>query len=667
MTINIDTLLPWSAKRLVETRYGMKNIQSASPTPEFWDAWREHKDTLKAAGVGVSKDLKTKDWVVNLWTDPPPELAQKLEANIKQSTSVDAIADIEIPCPDGLAYRPYQRGAIAFAVDKAGTLLCDEMGLGKTVEAIGLINIDPTIKKVLIVCPVSLKLNWYNELKRWLTRPLSIGIATPTGFPSYADVVIVGYSVVHRFTDLFIDYDLAILDEATAIKNRKTIRNEACKKIKARRRLALSGTPMENNPQEMFELLNWADPVGHGNFFRFVTKYCGARKVGRGFDYQPTDQDLANCARHLRETVMVRRLKADVASEIPPKTRSIVEMECRDPVLKQEMEGWKRFEPRLQAIAVAMELAKASGNDDQFADLVEQMKKGHSAAFEEMAAVRVKVAQIKLPYVLDMIESQFVANGIKVVTFGHHRFMIEAIAERFGDQCVTHYGGMNENAKWASVNGFQTDPKILVFNGSLIASGMGITLTAATNALCYEYDWRPGIMAQAEDRIHRIGQVNPVSIHLLVLQDSLDAYQVKTYVGKAIVIGKALDGPIADAPVYQERPAFVPVGQRPPLSPKKEAIRKLAASLPADHAPIIHAGLQILAAMDTDHARDLNDMGFSKIDVSVGHALAGMKSLSPGQAAFGFMLCRKYRRQLPKDMVDRLGLTGKESHGHEEG
>lgn len=538
----IESLVPWSEKKLVETRFGMKHIQTALPTQAFWDAWEMIKYDLKQAGVAVAKDAKTKAWMANWWTDPPEALKAKLDANIRQSTSVDALGDIVIPAPAGLEYRPYQRGAIAFSLGKTGTALCDEMGLGKTIEVIGRINIDPTIKKVIIVCPVSLKLNWYNELKKWLVRPMSVGIATPTAFPSYADIQIVGYSVVHRFTALYGDYDLAVLDEATYVKNRKTRRWAGVSAIKARIRIVVSGTPMDNNPQEMWAMLNWADPVGYDNYYKYVVKYCGAKKSGKGFIFNPTNQDCANLQRRLRETIMVRRLKSDVAKEIPPKTRSIIELECNDPAIRQELDGWKKYEPRFNELTKAIKVAKESGNDEEFAMLVQELKAGQSAAFEELAQVRRRVAEIKLPYVLEFIESQFVENRVKVVTFGHHRFMIESIAAKFGRLAVSHFGGMSEKEKWQNVQGFVQDPRILIFNGSLLASSMGITLANASNVLCYEYDWRPGIMAQAEDRCHRIGQVNPVNVHLLVLQDSLDAYQVKTYVNKAVVIGRALDG-----------------------------------------------------------------------------------------------------------------------------
>jgi SWI/SNF-related matrix-associated actin-dependent regulator 1 of chromatin subfamily A len=105
----------------------------------------------------------------------------KMKADLEASAATDST--LVIPVPAGLDYLPYQKGGIAFAQSREGTLIGDEMGLGKTIQAIGIINLDPSIKRALIVCPASLKINWSRELKKWLARPLTVGIADGKTWP----------------------------------------------------------------------------------------------------------------------------------------------------------------------------------------------------------------------------------------------------------------------------------------------------------------------------------------------------------------------------------------------------------------------------------------------------------------------------------------------------
>ena len=155
------------------------------------------------------------------------EAARKAQEAIEASKATDS--DRPIPAPEGLAYLPYQRGGIAYAMERQGVLIADEMGLGKTIQAIGVINADPTIRKVLVICPASLKLNWRKEMWKWLCRKFRIGIAEGKSFPSDADIVIINYDIVHQHREVIdaIDWDLLISDECHYLKNPKANRTLA--------------------------------------------------------------------------------------------------------------------------------------------------------------------------------------------------------------------------------------------------------------------------------------------------------------------------------------------------------------------------------------------------------------------------------------------------------
>jgi SWI/SNF-related matrix-associated actin-dependent regulator of chromatin subfamily A-like protein 1 len=154
------------------------------------------------------------------------EAARKAQAAIEASRATDA--DVDIPVPAGLAYLPYQRAGIAYCMERDGALIGDDMGLGKTPQAIGTINVDPDCKRVLVICPASLKLNWAKELRRWLSRPMTVGVAEGSNFPA-TDIVIINYDIVakHRATIDTIEWDNLIVDEAHYLKNPKAQRTKA--------------------------------------------------------------------------------------------------------------------------------------------------------------------------------------------------------------------------------------------------------------------------------------------------------------------------------------------------------------------------------------------------------------------------------------------------------
>jgi SWI/SNF-related matrix-associated actin-dependent regulator 1 of chromatin subfamily A len=156
-----------------------------------------------------------------------PEGKEVLAA-VEASRATDAV--IEAPAPEGLSYLPYQRAGISYALNRAGSLVADEMGLGKTIQAIGVINGDETIRRVLVICPASLKLNWNRELGRWLVREATIEIVnggrTITTKGGDLQIVIVNYDVLKKWRDsLLADaWDLVIVDEAHYCKNAKAQR-----------------------------------------------------------------------------------------------------------------------------------------------------------------------------------------------------------------------------------------------------------------------------------------------------------------------------------------------------------------------------------------------------------------------------------------------------------
>lgn len=446
---------------------------------------------------------------------------------------------ITIPAPPGKAYLPYQEKGIRYMLGGTGTILADEMGLGKTVQAIGTLNALQALN-VLIVCPAGLKLNWQNELAEWLV-PLPRGQAVHVA--SYHEAKIY---VEHP------EWDLLIVDEAHYIKNPQAQRSQTIKALakRAKRTILLTGTPIENRPIELWPLLQIACPEkwdppnplpvkvmapesrkthpGEGpNFWEFARLYCDLKRSyfpARGRQQSAWDfsgaSNLDELRAKLRETCMVRRLKKDVLTELPEKTHQVIVLPSKgidDSALFPEMteENYDRIIRKLTA---------------------------DKAEFAEFSRKRHEQALAMLDEFIKFIEDQLDSSG-KIVIFAHHTDVIEGLAEALDPHNpVTIMGSTPMAERDGAVRRFQEDKGCRVFIGAIGAAGVGITLTAASHVIFVELDPVPGRMAQAADRVHRIGQREAVLIQYLVANRSLSARMAKILVKKQKVIGQALDG-----------------------------------------------------------------------------------------------------------------------------
>lgn len=239
---------------------------------------------------------------------------------------------------------------------------------------------------------------------------------------------------------------------------------------------------------------------------------------------------------------MIRRMKANVLTELPAKIRQVISLpsDSVSRLVKQENEHGDALERRVKMIKAEAKRSKASGDKEAYAAAVGQLRQAYSVAFEEMAAIRKELATAKIPFVIEHITDIVESNG-KVVIMAHHRDVVDALQNHFGLAAVKLYGGMSDVEKENSVTRFQNDPACKIFVGSIRAAGVGITLTAAAKVVFAELDWTPANMMQAEDRCHRIGQTESVLVQHLVFDGSLDARMAEILVEKMEIIGAALD------------------------------------------------------------------------------------------------------------------------------
>jgi SWI/SNF-related matrix-associated actin-dependent regulator 1 of chromatin subfamily A len=638
---DIEKLARWSEPKEVQTKFGPRLMRKAAVTPEFSAAWKTNKDELKSLGASFSKN-QNGSWELVWWQELPEEIKKSRSESIEASRAT--AAEIDLPHPAGLDYRPFQKAGIRYALDRDGVLIADEMGLGKTIQAIGVINADPSIKTGIIVCPKSLKLNWARELEKWLTRPLTVGIAN--GSLPETDLIIINYEGLVKFQKELSsrDFDISVIDECHYIKNSKALRSKAVKAIKSRRKVRMTGTPIVNRPSELYNIIedlggNW------GSFMTFAKRYCDAHQNRYGWDFSGSS-NLDELQKRLRETVMVRRLKSEVLTELPRKIRQIIEVTAEDSTQKRAIEAEKTYEEqsqeRLADLRASVELSKAE-SEEAYKAAVARLRDAMQVDFTEMAKLRHETALAKVPAVIDHVKNSLEDNNNKLIIAAHHHDVIDELMEGLAEfNPVKLTGESKEADRQAAVDRFQNDPDCRVFIGSITAAGVGITLTASSHVVFAELDWTPGNITQMEDRAHRIGQTDTVLVQHIVLADSLDARMAKMLVEKQEIIDSALDDhhPDKNEIVYQ------PKVQAATASESVEKIEKEAENLTEEQISDIHKKLQYLAALDRDYAANRNGMGFNKIDSAIGHSLADRSILTPKQAALGKKLIQKYRKQL---------------------
>lgn len=475
---------------------------------------------------------------------------QEKQDTIKKSSIIKA--DIEIPKPNGMDYKNYQYGGISFAYDlwkakKHGVLIGDDMGLGKTIQALGFLNkIRPDLgraPKVLIVCPASIKMNWLREARKWLVTPTSM-IVVESGIPAQAiqhhNICIINYDILTKYekTIIPIDWDVIIYDEAHYMKNDKAKRSRACNIFSKLSDfvILLTGTPITNKPIDLWHQLNVIDWDMFKSRTAFANQFCGGIQCDGA-------TNLGELQEMLRSTYMVRRMKEDVLTELPPKVRQIVEISKKgfERVLNEEskyLDTVKRYEAQMSELEATRRLNKMT--EEEFKRETQKLRTGKLGDMGEIARIRHQTALAKVPKVIEFV-TDVLENRDKVIVFAHHRDVIEQVAEAFKGQSVTLYGGMSTGEKDAAVQAFLHNPKIKVFVASIVAAGVGLTLTVSDTVVFCEEAWNPSDVSQAEDRAHRIGQENTVFVYHLVVEGSIDAFMMNKIVAKQEIIDASVN------------------------------------------------------------------------------------------------------------------------------
>lgn len=440
--------------------------------------------------------------------------------------NIDEIEATKKPRNLKATLRPYQEAGLSWLkfIHELGSggVLADDMGLGKTVQTIALLlAVKQEEKKVkaLIVAPTSVVTNWERELARFAPT-LKVALWHGTNRKEQADeikeaeVIITSYALLRRDEEFMADLDLtyAILDEAQHIKNPLSATAAAAKKLRARKRLALTGTPIENRLSEIWSIFDFVSPGLLGPLDRFEQRF--SRPIDAG-DYKT--------AQRLRASIhpfILRRTKQEVAKDLPEKIemdqicdlsgeqRSIymqVAREVRAQVLG-EVERVGLAKSQLQILAGLTRLRQAAC-DPRLLGLPREL--GDEDSGKLMA--------------LRELLSEAVEGGHKILVFSQFVMMLKLIEKALKEDGIAYEyldGSTKDRAE--RVDRFQADPSVPVFLISLKAGGTGLNLTAADTVVHFDPWWNPAVEQQATDRAHRIGQTKVVTAYRLVAAGTIE-------------------------------------------------------------------------------------------------------------------------------------------------
>ena len=408
------------------------------------------------------------------------------------------------------SHRPplnHQKIAIEKLAGSKRFILADDMGLGKTTSTI-IAALETGSKKILIVCPASLKINWQREIENYSDRP--VFICEGKKFSTEHDFVIINYDILKNFHDpkskeLTLleqcNFDLVILDEAHMISNaqaqRTKIINSFVKKIN--RVWLLTGTPMTSRPMNYYNLLSIIESPVAQNWMAYAIRYC------QGYQFKAGNRKVWNVSgasnlEELRDRTskqILRRLKEEVL-DLPDKIITPVYLRLQSKEYENLMGEYYDWYDK---------------NPDESSSLTVQ--------FSKLMKVRKVIANEKTRQTIEFAEN-ILEQGKKVIIFTNFTDSLQTIYQHFGKQAVYLDGSCSNSVRQQAVDQFQNEEKIKVFVGNLKAAGVGLTLTSAEVVIMNDLSFVPAEHAQAEDRAYRYGQKSNVLVYYPLYENTIE-------------------------------------------------------------------------------------------------------------------------------------------------
>jgi len=391
------------------------------------------------------------------------------------------------------------------------------MGLGKTVQTLALIQHCKeqisSFKSALVICPTSLVSNWEAEAKKF-TPELSVITITGTDRKSLLEeiannnLIITSYAVIKKDINYYeaLEFDLVVLDEAQHIKNSNTINARVCKQIKARHRMVLTGTPLENTPEDIWGIFDFLSHGTLGNKENFRLNYT---KIENNQDKQ---NELAE-----RISPFILRRHKNKVEQLPEKTEQI--LFCEMTPEQQKIYNEILYKGKLECDSYL------KGKSTRFNVLTSLLKLRQICCHPKLISKNsdeLTKASTKTDLLQELI-FQILDSGHKTLIFSQFTSLLAIIKKWCIEQKISfeYLDGQSKNRQ-AIVNNFNSNKDISLFLLSLKAGGTGLNLTSADTVIIYDPWWNPCVESQATDRTHRIGQKNPVTTIKLVVKNSIE-------------------------------------------------------------------------------------------------------------------------------------------------
>lgn len=420
--------------------------------------------------------------------------------------------------------RGYQKEAVHWIADMTAcgfnVILADEMGLGKTAQALALLSARSQHAGAnrlpsLILCPTSLVENWEAEAAKFVPdlKVLVINGANRQGCfdrVDEAELVISSYALAKRDVDAYAKhkFDFVILDEAQHIKNPGTVNARTCKSFTAAHRLVLTGTPLENSPDDMWSIFDFLNPGMMGSLNHFKKRYAGI------MDDPAAQQDLASRS----GPFILRRLKKDVDRQLPPKIEQTLfcDMEPEQRELYESLlrDGQSRCHQFL------------NGKGSRFDVLTSLLRLRQLCCHPLLLPPHLRHDSQSGSAKTDLVQElllQAIDSSHRTLVFSQFTSLLAILRGWLESQDIPYeYLDGNTKNRLERVDRFNADPKLSVFLLSLKAGGTGLNLTGADTVIIYDPWWNPSVEAQATDRTHRIGQQRAVTSMKVVLKDTVE-------------------------------------------------------------------------------------------------------------------------------------------------
>jgi len=417
------------------------------------------------------------------------------------------------------------------------------MGVGKTVQALAVAYIYKSDWPLLILAPSSLKFVWRDEIRKWLPMipkgQIEVVQSSKNAFSTQSQIFIMSYDLAKNVKGALETrtFNIAIADEAHYLKSKDTKRAKilnpillACKRV-----ILVSGTPMLSRPQEVFNLVHILRPDLFTKFGEFGRRYCDPKPVSFGIDWSGCDHpDELHLI--LSNTMMIRRLKNEVLTELPQKLRQKIDIVPDKKAVKEIQKVLTNIDSHTIEYTISKDTSLYNCDQENITPK-ESLRASIFQAYKLTGMAKIKGT---LNFITTLIE-----NEIKFLVFAQHLNVLnelEVHLRELKQKFIRIDGSVPTKKRHLLVKEFQEDSSYKAALLSITASSQGITLTAAYTIVFAEFSWTPALMHQAEDRAHRISQKHSVNIYYLYADNTLDPILYNVIKSKNEVVGKTLDG-----------------------------------------------------------------------------------------------------------------------------